>query len=432
MAGAAGAPDVASAHAPLSRALAVGPRGAFAVRMPGFGVVLRASDTAPFAYACDALLGLTPFDDRTGWAFRTDGTLLLASPHGLAVVAADACRVEPVARLADVPVVALALSASGKVAYAIAEGAMPAVYRSADGGDTWERRENVPAATGDTALFVDATDTNTIFASRVTGPDASVVLRSTDGGATFVTVEQDLEVVLLHAEPGATGRLWARARTGMGMETALLAGDKDAGAWEEKHRVRFFGGFAVAPDGSQLWVGDEAGGVFRSTDGGEAFDAVAPDVAVACLVYANGALWACTQGTTTQRAVAMFADDGTDFEDVVRFAEVIDPVACPTDVLATEMCAPAWAEWRSDVVGMGGVPSPPPATTDAGLLADAAVETTGADAAPSAEPRRSDDCGVAGGLAPPPSPAAALWLTALVLARAYRRSRVRRGRRAQP
>lgn len=421
----AAAPDIAQAHAPLSRDVAVGPRGALAVRMPGFGIVLRANDAAPFAYACDALLGLTPVDDPIAWAYRPDGALLLASTHGLALVSADGCGHDMVRDIGAVPVVALALSASRSVAYAVAEGAAPGLYRSSDGGERWERRGVLPAASGESALRIDADDADTIFVSRATAPGNSVVLRSSDGGATFMATQHDRELALLHVEPGASGRLWASARTGKGMETAVLTADKDGVVWTEHHRVRFFGGFAAAPDGREFWVGDEAGGVFRSTDGGAHFDALAPTLAVACLLHADDALWACTQGTTTQQAVAVSSDAGAHFEAVVAFADVEDAVACPMASLASEMCAPAWTEWHGDVLGMGLVTTPP--SDDAGLVSaqDAGAEASDASgAAPHTGAASSEGggCGVAASLGSRRSHAAAAVLWALCLARLRRAS----------
>src|SRR3954469_24779344 len=82
---------VARAHAPLPRGLAVAPNdsGAIAVRMPGFGWLLRntASRNAAssFEYACDALLGVSPIEEHVPMAYRHDGALLVGTGRGIRV-----------------------------------------------------------------------------------------------------------------------------------------------------------------------------------------------------------------------------------------------------------------------------------------------------------------------------------------------------------
>ena len=77
----------------------------------------------------------------------------------------------------------------------------------------------------------------------------------------------------------------------------ILRATRPEGPWQELLTVNFFGGFAVDPDDADvIWVGDEARGVFRSSDGGDSFDETQPDVASSCLAYGAGALWACTPG----------------------------------------------------------------------------------------------------------------------------------------
>src|SRR5690242_12626894 len=87
--------SVAQAHAPLPRGLAVSDSGAIAIRMPGFGWLLSnpgSFGSGPgFAYACDALYSVSPFEEHAPMAYRGDGALLIGSEHGLRVVTPEGC-----------------------------------------------------------------------------------------------------------------------------------------------------------------------------------------------------------------------------------------------------------------------------------------------------------------------------------------------------
>jgi hypothetical protein len=419
---AAGLP-VAYAHAPLARSLAVGEDGAIAVHMPGFGIVLRTHEGMPYAYACNALVGLDPTDASIVWLRRDDGSLLAGTARGLLRMGADGCGFRRIDALADVPVTALAGGAGSAAIYAVTEGARPALRVSDDGGERWEVRGELPAATGDTALLVDAGSTR-VYVSRVTGAGTSAVLRSDDDGRTFESILQNRELALLYLERPSL-RLWARSREAGAV--AILVADSLDRAWREVHRVRFFGGFAARSDGAELWIADEAGGLFRSLDRGQTFDTVSPDMQIACLAPPEGPtwLWACTPGLVTKPAVAVLATKAPPFRDVVTFAEVDRLVRCAPELHAEEVCAPAWAEWQADVLGGGATAAPPVVVADAG--ADAASEAPDADpsagatdAATSAQ-RRDDGCGVAHPGTPRATPVAVACVLLCALARMRRR-----------
>jgi hypothetical protein len=131
---------------------------------------------------------------------------------------------------------------------------------------------------------------------------------------------------------------------------AILRAEQPAGPWLELLRVNFFGGFAVDP-GGVIWVGDEGGSVFRSSDGGDSWQDVLPSEAVACLVHANGALWACTPNSAHKPAIGRLADADprVDFEAVTAFADVDAVVDCAPELAVEQTCAAAWNEWRVDV-----------------------------------------------------------------------------------
>jgi hypothetical protein len=410
----------ARAHAPLPRAVAVAPDGSGAVvlRMPGFGFLLRSDRDASFAYACDALYGVSPIDENTPMAYRADGTLLVGTQNGLRVVEPSGCPRAEV-RLPGVAVLALAVHGSGRI-YSItqAAGAAPLVQRSDDGGATW-----MPGAALDakpvTALVLDAGNADRVFVSQ-SALSGAVLTTSQDGGAILQRVETAEPWILLHVQ-ASSARMWARMRlTDQPVGVRIAHAAILDGSWQSALEVNFFGGFAVDPsEPDVIFVGDEARGVFRSSDGGDSFEETQPDVSSACLTYGDGALWSCTPGLPHQTALARSSDALTPFVPVMAFDDARRLVACE-DV--EELCASAWVEWQRDVLGVS-------LASDAGIVGapdarspEAGPPFDGGDAAPIVPPR---DRGPSCTLAPTRASARAgaltpLWAALLIASRRRR------------
>lgn len=385
-AGVCASPLAVSAHAPLARGLALGDGGdpGVALRMPGFGFVLRADDDAPFRYACDALVGVPPARDVTTldvpFVYGAGGVLLVGTQHGLRALDRDGCPAPASADLGDAPVALLAAHPSDpNLIYAVAGGASPGLFASTDGGARFEARATFAAGTMISALVPVAGETHALYVSELDGAGACSIAVSSDGGRTLERIAQDRPRVLLYVEPAPSGALWARTRDEASRMTVIERAPQPEGPWREALRVNFFGGFAVdaRTEPPVFWAGDEGGSVLRSDDGGESFVDAYPSTAVACLAHGGDRLWACTPGSTTQPALDVLRDGDGAFEDVVALADVDALVACSPEAGVESTCAAAWREWRADV-RMEASAVPPPATPPA--VADAATPD-GADAA---------------------------------------------------
>jgi hypothetical protein len=383
-------PGSVQAHAPLARGLVLAREGgAMFVRLPGFGWVLRSGEQQPFAYACDALVGVLPGETVTPMVARADGALLVGTASGLRALDARGCPLPVIdGELGTAPISALAIAADGMISYAAAAGAGAALHRSDDGGASWVKRAALPSDQPVTGLQITGDDGEHVHVSVGSTDVSAAWLVSADGGASFARVEQARALTLLHVVGGTateSARLWAMGRAPSGQRGAdIVHAEQPAGPWTAGLRVNFFGGFAREPSGV-IWVGDEGGGVFRSDDGGEHFDEVAPEQAVACLTYGADALWACTPATPQKRAVARASDPATGFADVLALASVDRMVECGPRIDVNAICAAAWSEWQIDVrMTMGAAaPAAPVATTadasttttnDAGVLAERDVD----------------------------------------------------------
>lgn len=415
----------AFAHAPLARAVAVGREGAaIALRMPGFGLLVRAPGDERFAYACDALLGWTPEDMQAPFAYLAGGELLVGTAHGLRAFTPSGCPAAESVRLADVPIAAIAVHPghSARV-YAVSAELTPGLYRSEDGGASFALRGRLQAGTPVSALLLDPRDPEVVLVSQ----QGALLARSEDGGASFQRFPQERELVLLRAAAGDPARLWAMARTRGVRGADILRADRIEGPFEPALHVNFFGGFAVDEATGALWAGDEGGGLFRSSDGGDSWEEVAPDLAVACLAQANGAVWACTPGLPAQRALATMARETTDAQDVVAFTDVDRLTDCAPELATDVLCAAAWNEWRADVLGVmsgAGAAGSGGAAGSAGAGASASA-SGGTDAAETADlaapPATANGCRVAPRVGAPASSLLPVAIALLIAAATARR-----------
>jgi hypothetical protein len=339
--------------------------------MPGFGFLLgntASGKAAPtFEYACDALLSVSPYETQVPMVYRDDGALLVGTAHGVRMLKSDGCPTSGPSL--DAPIAALAVHPSmHQRVYAVAAGVdqPPYAYRSEDGGENWTQAGPL-APYAVTALVLDPIDPEKLYVSQTTAPERSQVAVSSDGGSSFETFEQDRDLTLLYVQQSPLV-LWATTRVvGKNVGVTILRAAQADGPWQELLTVNFFGGFAVDPeDADVIWVGDEARGVYRSSNGGDTFDKTQPTVGAACLAYGAGALWACTLGLPDETALLRSPDAVAMFEPVMAFSDVDHLIDCSPAIDVEQVCAPAWVEWRRDILGI------PPRTPDAVVL-DASV-----------------------------------------------------------
>jgi hypothetical protein len=210
---------------------------------------------------------------------------------------------------------------------------------------------------------------------------------------------QEIARTLLSVQRGAPERLWARARDAQSVGNrgfAILRADTPDGPWRALTRVAYFGGFVIDAEGV-ISVGDELGGVARSSDDGVSFKQLNAEVSVACLAQAGSGLWAGTIGVLREPALQTMAG-AQPFAGVVALAEIEQLVSCSPELQVEHVCAGAWSEWQRDVLMR------PFAAPDAGVLpvepdggvAEPDAEIAGEDAGdPSTPARRADSSGCA-------------------------------------
>ncbi len=328
---------------------------------------MRSAAGEPFSYVCDALLEVAPSDAAPAMSFAANGSLLVGSVSGLRSVDAKGCpRADFGGELQKQPLAHLSVHpAQPELVYAVTDATPPRVWRSSDGGATWEPRASLTALNPVTALVLDPSEADIVYVSQATPGNGSLLHLSTDGGTSFSTIPQKPGLALIDVEPAGdagVARWWAVGRSASAMANqgfSLFSAVSPSGPWNSVSDVRFFGGFARDPGGA-LWIGDEAGGVFRSVDGGGSFTNVSPTTAVSCLLFGQGALWACTPGIAEATALVTWSDERQAFDGVTRLADVTRMVDCSPELDVATKCAAAWLEWQRDVLMLPQPPANPP------------------------------------------------------------------------
>ena len=148
-------------------------------------------------------------------AYRSDGTLLVGTAHGLRMLSTDGCPSSAMP-LADVAIEALAVhptKAQRVFAITVAPDSSPVLQRSDDGGESWTPGAAL-AMLPVTALVLDPSDPQKLYVSQTVAAEEASIAVSSDGGATLITFEQSRALTLLHAQ-ASPARLWAMARVPM-------------------------------------------------------------------------------------------------------------------------------------------------------------------------------------------------------------------------
>lgn len=421
----------AAAHVALVRGLETAAAGT-AVLVPGFGVALATEQGESYRYACDAQLGTTPYNEQQHLVSLQDHGWLLADPGGLHRISASGCAAPaPQGFPRERAVLAVAVAPGAEpTAYVVDDQSR--IYRSEDAGATWHVLAELAAALPVTGLAIAGDAPHRIYVSQSSSKQASLAW-SSDGGVSFETAPLPGEsglVTLQAVQSGEVDRLWLSASQPTSRDVAIWRMNV-GGEAVTVHQVRFFGGLALGDD--VVWVGDEAGGLYRS-EHDDPFSVLEPDLAVSCLHHDRaGSLWVCTPTTSDQNAVLVSDDLGETLRPQLALQQVQALVECPGAV--KDQCASAWNEWQVDVLrlatdlrpwGYPGTVSSPPAATSMAAVPVAMNETPASE--PEPLPPAPDGCSLAAGQRSPLSGAFALLLLGVVFRRRSPASKVRRPR----
>jgi hypothetical protein len=198
-----------------------------------------------------------------------------------------------------------------------------------------------------------ATDPNRLYVTAVRNPGAqpkAFLLTSKDHGKTWEETQVPLEgteraIFVAGVDPNDAERVYLRtSNTAQDKPTRLLVREApDAGPATIRSIYAAAGpllGFALAPDGSKVYVGGPKDGVKVASTTDYAFQQRSTIQAQCLAINADG-LWACSNEQNGFVA-GLSKDDGVTFEPRLHFCDIRGPLGCSPGTPTNDRCSPLW------------------------------------------------------------------------------------------
>ena len=274
-------------------------------------------------------------------------------------------------------------------------GAVYTVFESTDGGATFGRALYA-GAPGDlvTGLEIAASDPMTIALALSRGTAAAPTLaRSSDGGATWQLADLTAalgagQVRIVAIDPSDNDRVWLRWLGAAGDALALATHGGATVAVPLSFDNGALVAFARTATGTLLVAGTLAGApaLFRSSDGGATFVALAAPPHILALGERAGTVYAAVDTAYEPFAEATSTDEGTTWQPGLAFVNVAAIAPCLKGVCQTDCAARAQQkQWPAAVCAAevlvsratdaGVIDAGPPDAQVIGPLHDASVVT---------------------------------------------------------
>jgi hypothetical protein len=277
-------------------------------------------------------------------AVLDDGATIAALSSGIAFSAAPECDfavgagvtsyVADVSRVPGSPSQAVGVSVD-------IDRNVSTIWRSADGGKSWQTLGNPLGDLNAATLDVAADVTGTLFVSGAA--DASGILaRTSDAGshwaryevpgaskvsAPYIAAVADADTVYVRLS-GAPGHLLVTRDGGQHFERVLdFQGSLD--------------GFALSPDGKLALASGRADGVWRAPTTSLAFERLSC-AKLRCLSWSAAGLFACADEFEAGFLVGESKDSGLSFEARLHLPCVRGPLACASSSSVGAVCPAAW------------------------------------------------------------------------------------------
>ena len=282
----------------------------------------------------------------------------------------------------------LAIASTGGTAGAVAH----ALYESRDGGATFtETLYSAPAGDLLTGVEIARSDPRTIYLTVSSGAQfLPRLLRSTDGGAHFATIDLQpslggTSVRLIAVDPDRPERVFLRASGAEQDQLAVAVVDAMGGVSVRVVLTATAGrlaAFARLPSKTILTAGalgaDLAPALFRSTDGGDTFQPVPGAPHLRALAGRGTQVFGAADFQQDNYALGVSTDDGLTWRALMRFDQVAAikgcisaacQLSCQTQVdnnlWPLAMCGARDTTTAAGPDG-GAAPAPPPGSTGGG------------------------------------------------------------------
>lgn len=341
-----------------------------------FGLVVSRDSGRTFRWFCEDVM-YEPYTLSMNYDPPVEltqfGTVVFGFNHGVHALT-DGCRSTGQDDLSEREITDLASTPDGSTVFAI-DGTLGAparvlrapanTLRFAPVGPGLDRLQL-------TTIDVAPGDPNRLYLSGLDTSRRPVLLRSDNGGAQInaLTPAADLGDAVFVAAVDPTDPQVVYVRSARGLGSALLRSDDGGARFETVARTADeMLGFAISGDGSTVWYGSDAGGLFRSDDRGRSFQRIS-DLPVYCLKQHQGTLWACTDWVRRGYALMRSSDNGASFVGALRWEDLPGPPDCPDGTPAARTCTDRWLGLQRQLLFPETFPDAS-SPTDASFPADA-------------------------------------------------------------
>ncbi len=246
------------------------------------------------------------------------------------------------------------------------------VWRSDDGGETFAPTGLQRSDLGFLSVWVSAADPDRVWATAYTveTPRQAVVFSSTDGGAHWAEARPDFglanayKLSVFGSSPTDPSVVFARLHYDQSTTfRSKVFRSEDGGATfaEVLSLDDYAHGLEVSPDGTNVWVATYVH-LYRSTDGGRTFAALAVPNGNACATWHDGALYGCGSVWVedTGWSIARSDDLGEHWTPLFAYQGMQPPTQCPVGTPTRDLCEPLYPGMAATL----GISTPAP---DAGI-----------------------------------------------------------------
>ncbi len=345
------------------------------------GLLKSEDDGREFYWICEENIGYSGDFDPI-YAVDDDATIYAATFDGVRVSRDGGCsfttateeQAKGPGRIAGYWIGALALAPDGDLWVGTAEtGLANAVYRSTDRALTFQLIGLSSATAWWKSIKVAPSAPNRIYVAgyQVAPAEEILLRRSDDDGQGFITlgiegiqVGPTSEVFFVGVDPSDADVVYLRAKGGVDPIGDRVYRSADAGlTWTEVLvTAGALDGFVVLPDGNVLaattsdpeYADDKRGALYQSNDGGRTFTKSAGP-AFGCLGRNSaGELFACGANWAPDYYILGRSPDPIGFTKVLRFHEMVGPLACPAGTAQYDVCElQRWPQIREQFVVTG-------------------------------------------------------------------------------
>lgn len=270
----------------------------------------------------------------------------------------------------------------------------------------------------------------------------TIVHRSPDGGASWTALPfalgaEEHNIFVLGVDPVDADRVFMHvlhSRDFPETPDRVVRSDDGGQLWQDVLTLPDATSFAISADGQTVWVGgkrrsvpsipgfdagmstveDGLHGLWRSTDGGDSFELIDPELSVTCLETRGDELWVCVDEFRDGYSLGVSTDGGDSFRQVFSLFDIRGLVPCEASDDVPSACEMEALDLARDLMLDFGGDAGDVDAGDAGAGADAGVGSGGGSGC---------GCRVAGA---PSAPRGSLLVGLLLVLRAIRRPRARR------